>query len=108
MFWMDHAGDSQPAGPQIDRPTFGKESYDLFHMANIGDKGNGQGWNIYTFRSSEIRHKGVIPVDALIAYMVDKKFVKPTEYVASIEFGNEVVGGTGTTWVKQYEVKVNP
>jgi hypothetical protein len=40
--------------------------------------------------------------------MVDKKFVKPTEYVASVEFGNEVVGGTGTTWVKQYEVKVNP
>jgi hypothetical protein len=108
MFWMDHAGDSQPAGSQIDSPAIGADAYDLFHMPNIGDKGNGQGWDIYTFKSATVRHKGVIPIDALIAYMVDKKFVKPTEYVASVEFGNEVVGGTGTTWVKQYEVKVNP
>ena len=34
--------------------------------------------------------------------------VSPDEYVASVEFGNEVVGGSGTTWVRKFAVNVAP
>lgn len=108
MFWMDYRASARPAGEVIDRPVVDGVTYELWKADNIGDKGNGQGWVLYSFKSPRIQHEGVITIHALLAYMVSKNMIKPDEYVASVEFGNEVMGGTGTTWVKRFEVEVKP
>ena len=108
MFWMDYQGSARPAGTIVDRPNLDGIEYELWQLDNIGDKGDGTGWTIYTFKSPVIQHQGVIEIHTLMQYMVTSGRVDPDNYIASVEFGNEVMGGSGTTWVKQFEVDVRP
>lgn len=108
MFWMDYQGKARPAGSIVDRPTLGDIQYELWRKDSIGDKGDGSGWAILTFKSPTIQHAGVIEIHSLLEYLVATGHVNREHFVASIEFGNEVMGGTGTTWVKRFEVEVRP
>lgn len=108
MFWMDYHGVAQPAGSIVDKPSLLGTEYELWKLDNIGDKGDGTGWTILTFKSPTPQHQGTIEIHSLLAYLVDAGQVNPDHYVASVEFGNEVMGGSGTTWVKQFEVEVEP
>lgn len=104
MFWMDYRDGATPAGSIVGRPVVGGITYELWKMENIGNKGDGTGWTIYSFRSPTRQLSGKIPVHELLAYMVAQGHVKPDEHVASVEFGNEVMGGSGTTWVESFEI----
>ena len=84
------------------------EGYTRAAAGNIGKDANGQGWTILSFKASAPRRQGVVPIHTFIEYLVDKGELRADEYVASVEFGNELSGGAGTTWVKQLEVKVAP
>lgn len=108
MFWMDYQQGAVPAGKVVDQPVLGGVRYELFKADNIGDRGDGRGWTLYSFRSPTRQLAGRIPIDALLRYMVEKGLVSADEYIASVEFGNEVVGGSGTTWVRKFEVQVTP
>lgn len=43
---------------------------------------------------------------AFLDWAVDEGYVDPSHWVAVIEFGNEVIEGTGETWLDEYEVTV--
>jgi len=106
MFWMDYKSGARPAGRVVDTPTLDGVTYELWKADEIGDKGNGKGWVLYSFKSPTIQHQGTISIHELLGHLVRAKHVSPDHYVASVEFGNEVMGGTGTTWVKRFEVEV--
>lgn len=108
MFWMDYRKDAVPAGKIVDQPVLGGVRYDLFRADNIGNRGDGRGWTLYSFRSPTRQLSGRIPIDELLRYMTGKGLVSANDYVASVEFGNEVVGGSGTTWVRRFAVNVAP
>ena len=108
MFWMDYQGEARPAGDIVDRPRLGELAYELWKMDEIGDKGDGTGWTIYTFKSPRIQRRGSIEIHTLLGYLVEQGHVSADHYVASIEFGNEIMGGSGTTWVEQFELEVKP
>jgi hypothetical protein len=106
MFWMDYAQAARPAGRVIERPKIDGVEYELWKADTIGDKGDGTGWVLYSFKSPRVQHQSSIAIDALLSHMVSAGHVNPNEYVASVEFGNEVMGGSGTTWVKRFEIEV--
>jgi hypothetical protein len=108
MFWMDYKDGARPAGRVIDEPTIDGIKYELWKADNIGDMGDGKGWVLYSFKSPIIQHQGSISIHTLLRHMIEKQLVRADEYVASVEFGNEVMGGTGTTWVKRFQVEVRP
>ncbi len=108
MFWMDYAEGARPAGQVIETPTFDGVTYELWKEDNIGKDANGQGWMLLSFKSPTVQRQGTISIDTLLRHLVEKKLVDPSEYVASVEFGNEVMGGTGTTWVKRFDLEVSP
>lgn len=108
MFWMDYVEGAIPAGTVIDTPTLDGVTYELYKQDSIGDKGDGTGWALLSFKSPKVQHRGTISVHTLLDHLVRKGLVRPDEYVASVEFGNEVMGGSGTTWVKRFEVEVRP
>jgi hypothetical protein len=106
MFWMDYNEGARPAGRVIETPEFDGVTYELWKADEIGDKGDGKGWALYSFKSPTVQHQGTISIHQLLAYLAQKGHVDPNHYVASVEFGNEVMGGSGTTWVKRFEVEL--
>jgi hypothetical protein len=108
MFWMDYKDGAQPAGKIIANPVLDGLTYELWKADSIGDKGNGQGWALYSFKSPDIQHRGRISVDAMMRYLVAEQHVNPADQIASVEFGNEIMGGTGTTWVERFDVELEP
>ena len=108
MFWVESAGQARPAGGIVDHTVVDGKRYDLWRMDRAGDKGNGQGWRLLSFTIPETERSGNLPVHALLEYLVRAGQIDPNHYVASVEFGNEISGGRGTTWVKRFQVDVAP
>jgi hypothetical protein len=106
MFWMDYAEGARPAGDVIEKTTIDGSEYELWKADSIGKDANGKGWVLLSFKSPTIRRKGTLHVHTLLKYLVDKGLVNPNDYLGSVEFGNEVMGGSGTTWIKQFDVRV--
>jgi hypothetical protein len=47
-----------------------------------------------------------IPIHDVLKEMKQRRLLSDDEYVASIELGNEVMGGVGTTWIQRLEVEL--
>ena len=87
--------------------TVGDTTYELWQKDGAGDNGAG-GWRLLSFKTPTTQRVGTVPVDALLRYLMKKALIDPSQYVATVEFGNEISGGTGTTWVKKFAVDVSP
>ena len=62
--------------------------------------------SIQQFVGPEVRFSGTLDLAAFYDWLVDEGHVDPSYYVTAIEFGNEVIEGTGETWLDEYEVTV--
>ena len=107
MFWQEASGVAQPAGTVVDRPEVAGLTYELWQKDHAGDNGVG-GWRLLSFKTPTTLRKGTVPVDALLRYLLQKGLIGANEYIATVEFGNEISGGSGTTWVKKFVVDVSP
>ena len=105
MFWLDHSR-TQPAGEFLEKLTVDGCDYQLWKLDNMGDTGNGKGWTYYAFMSATAQNKGTLDIRKFVQYLLSKNYIAPENFVASIEFGNEVAGGKGTAWLKEYSVVV--
>jgi hypothetical protein len=108
MFWMDYAEGARPAGNVIDHVQLDGITYELWREESIGADANGKGWQLLSFKSPERQLKGRIDIAALLRHLTAAKLVSTSDYVASVEFGNEIMGGTGTTWIQHFDVRVGP
>ena len=52
--------------------------------------------------------RGTLKMHEFLKYLLEQKLLDPNEFVASVEFGNEIVGGQGTTWIKHLGIEVEP
>lgn len=108
MFWVEAAGAARPAGTVVDRPQVNGVQYELWLMDNAGADGTRSGWRLLSLKLPTVQRSGTIPVADLLRYLAAKGYVDPSHYVAGVEFGNEISGGRGTTWVKTFAVDVSP
>jgi hypothetical protein len=74
----------------------------------MGQEANGAGWALLTFKSARVERAGTLPLHEFLRYLSEEKLLSSDEYLASIEFGNEIVGGRGTTWVTALSVVPPP
>jgi hypothetical protein len=106
MFWVDSGGVSQPGGSPVGNPVVNGQAYELWNQDGaVGDGASGASWRLLSFKWPSRQLKGSIDIPAFMRVLVDAKLIDPNHYIATIEFGNEVCGGTGTTWVKHFEVQ---
>jgi hypothetical protein len=105
MFWMNH-NNTQPAGTFMEKMTVDGFDYQLWKLDSMGDTGNGRGWVYYAFVSSRPQNKATLDIRQFIQYLLSKNDIAAENYVASIEFGNEVAGGKGTAWLKEYSLLI--
>jgi hypothetical protein len=100
MIWLDHSGIS-PAGTFKQNCTIDGESYAYYN----GSVGTGS-WTYIAFVKTSPELAGDTKVDKFFDFLVSRNAVSASEYCAAIEFGNEVVYGTGKTEFANYSVSV--
>lgn len=106
IVWLDYGRpSSDPIGTQVGSPTVDGVVYELWHKASHGDRGDGKGWPIYYFKSMSPATQGVVNLTPILGYLVAEGAVDPDELVTSVEFGNELMGGEGTTWVRDFKIE---
>ena len=113
MFWMDYSADATPAGSRIGNFEFDGKEYDLWHKDNHNNSGDSVSWAIFSLVSKEKQLSASIDVSGLLKKLIELGYdIDENEYVATVEFGTEVLGKTansqsrGAVWVNEYEVSL--
>jgi len=102
MIWLDHYGSMSPGGAWKERVKIDDAEYSVY----VGE-GYGDGWRYFAFvRTKPQLGVGTLELADFLTYILDKGLVTGDEYLASIEFGNEVVSGAGETIVSKYAVSI--
>lgn len=102
MVWLDQQGGLGPSGNFKERVTINGSIYAVFVAPKWGE-----GWEYVAFFSPESRlGAGTVDLGSLLEYMQQKNLATGAEYLASIEFGNEIATGSGETMVKSYSVSL--
>lgn len=104
--WLDYPEGSTPSGEHTLSLQVEGASYELWHTANHGDRGNGQGWDLYYLVGPNHRLQGTLKLERFLEAFASKKLITPEQFLASVELGNELMGGSGTTWVSDFDVAV--
>lgn len=104
--WLDFTSDASPEGTNIGSLDVDGTSYALWLDEVHGDRGDGQGWRYYTLKGPKLGADARLQVHSVLRAMVDAGYWEESLYVSSVELGNEVRSGTGSTWVKHHRVEV--
>ena len=88
------------------KSAIGGKTYEVWYLEEIGTgaKPNGDGWRYVAYRSKTKQTRGTLPLDAFIKDSLNRGFLSPDEYLMTIEMGNEVSGGKGTTYFERYDI----
>lgn len=106
--WLDYPEGATPIGERTGSLAVEGVDYELWHTPQHGDRGNGHGWDLYYLKGPRQRLEGTLKVDRFLDAMQSEGLLSPEHFVASVEFGNELMGGSGTTWVSEFDVVVTP
>lgn len=104
--WLDWSEGTEPIGTPVGQVSVGGVEYGFWHAPNHGDRGDGTGWSLYYFKAATPRAQGTLDFQALLAHMQSEGDVQPSDYVTSLEFGAELQGGSGTTWITDFSVEL--
>lgn len=99
MIWLDHSGQS-PAGTLQTTETVGGISYNVWKSSNVG----GHIYIAYVMQSP--LYNGSVNIAAILNDLTANWGVPSSDYLASIEFGNEVMGGSGTTTITSWSITI--
>jgi hypothetical protein len=97
MIWVGKA-EMSPGGSKVASLEIDGVPYSLFKAQ--------WDWTYLAFIQETDEPTASIPIASLLRYLVDNQYVLPEEYLASIEFGNEIVYGSGQTQVDEFIVQI--
>jgi hypothetical protein len=98
MIWLGNVG-WPTGGNKIDTVKIQGEDYDLY-------KAPMNTWTYFSFVRVHPRTNGSLDIAAFLEYLIEHSHVASSEYLASIEFGNEIINGQGTTYVNLFDLKI--
>ena len=106
VVWLDYADGVTPAGQHLGPVSVSGAPYELWHAPNHGNRGDGSGWELYYFQPAQRQRAGTLELLPFLVQLRQEGRIAGEHFVASVELGNELMGGSGTTWVEAYEVSV--
>jgi hypothetical protein len=94
MIWLVNT--AIPVPGFVETVILEEEEYDFFQYKKL-----------LAFVKKKPMLKGRMGIRAFLDYLENGKYLDSAHYVSSIEFGNEMVQGTGKTRVYRYSVEVD-
>lgn len=98
-----------PAGKKTSEINVDDDTWEVWVDKNWKDVSgvNENRWIYITFRSTRHSMSANIDLLKLLEYAIEQQFVTADLYVADLELGNEVMAGSGITWIKSFNVIMN-
>jgi hypothetical protein len=99
---------SRPGGKRTDTIETGGKRWEVWLETQWKDVSghNKNQWTYLTFRATQPAHNGSVDILSLIQYSVAKGYISKEHFVSNLDFGNELMGGVGETWIKQFQVEL--
>ncbi len=111
MVWTySTSGHFDPAGKKLSEVQIDDARWEVWVDRNWKDVSglNENRWVYLTFRSTQNSMKASIDLLKLLTYAIKREIITAELYVSDLELGNEIMGGSGVTWIKLFDVVVNP
>lgn len=98
-----------PAGNLRSELKIGSDVWEVWYQKHWYDKSgvNNNQWISLSFRAKKSSMKASIPALELLQFAVGNGLISQDLYIADIELGNEIMSGSGMTWVKDFSVSFN-
>ena len=111
MIWVgDRANAWEPyPGKRVKSVMIGGAAYDLYikpHAEWLAEHG-APDVDYIAFNAATAQLSGGIDIKEFLDYLTENGRLPANGYVASVEFGNEVMHGSGELWLKTYEISIN-
>jgi Glycosyl hydrolase family 12 len=108
VVWLDYPEDESPVGTRAAELEVAGVGYEVWHTPNQGGRGDGMGWDLYYFKGPNQQLHGALQVQPFLDALLKKNLINGDRFVASVQLGNELMSGSGTTWVQDFGVVLNP
>jgi hypothetical protein len=84
----------------------GNAVFDVYFQAKHGDASGGSKviWDFIAFVSREPVFKGVWNIDAFLNFLIEKGRLSASNFICNLEVGNEVMGGSGFTKIREFSM----
>jgi len=105
MIWLDHSGFPPSGGRIAQGVKIGGRTFDVWEMSCMKD-GKKAKWTDITYVAEAPVYRGSVDISGFFADLVANRGVSNSLYIASIEFGNEVMAGSGVTEITDWSVAV--
>ena len=98
----------EPAGAHVDDIAVDDLKFEVWYAADMGDASgaNANRWNHVVYRAVSPQLSESLDIDEFVADAVSRGYVSREHYVSSIEIGNEVMSGSGETWINDLSLEV--
>jgi hypothetical protein len=103
MVWLEVYGPMFTGGQQVDKVRINGTLYRVF----VGEK-FGLGWRYVAFApNSPMQTSGHMDMMPFFMYLKGKGLITTEEFLATVNFGNEIISGAGETKLNRFAVTVN-
>jgi len=97
MIWTKNFGQGA-GGSKIASVTIDNVLFDLYKAD--------WDWTYLAFVNKNNTEMTTVNIHKFIKYLLENNHITSSEFIAAIEFGNEIISGTGSTNIKNYKVTV--
>jgi hypothetical protein len=103
MIWLEVFGPMYTGGQQVDKVRINGTLYRVF----VGEK-FGLGWRYVAFApNSPMKTQDSMDLMPFFVYLKGKGLITTQEYLATVNFGNEIISGAGDTKLNRFAVTVH-
>ena len=95
-----------PAGEKYSEIKIGNTLWEVWFNKNWSDTSgvNDNKWAYLTFKSDQSFLKADFNALKMLEYAIQEKLIDADLFIADVELGNEVMSGSGMTWIKEFNV----
>jgi hypothetical protein len=83
-------------------------TWTVYVKRNWGDVSgaSGNSWNLVTYHAAKKTTSVTYDARYFLNDAIKRGLIDPTDYIWGVELGNEIVSGSGTTWIKSFQLLV--
>jgi len=111
MVWTQSAGADWTAGRlPLAQVSIGGAAWLVWSQPNWGDASGGSAhrWPLVVYTAVNPSSQARLDLKAFLADAVARGLLDGSHHIADVELGNEVAGGSGTTWIRGFSLTVDP